>query len=1127
MATVLAPLQAIFDDPALAGDIGQQAAQLLALAQQVGELVQHPPGGFDDLLKQLSAMPLPDLAIPPQLANGLGDVLPQLQQGLGGLLPGLLGAIDSVEHDITKGLQDALKPLLDTIEALRSLFAGDPSCGLVPGFAPPAPNPPNGNPPAPAPALAPERIAVTRTEIAALPADLTVRDLLLWVQGKVKDWRLAGFTLRAVPLVDDLRDPLDSLARWDALDGDGLAAEFGQTLAAIAAQIDGQTQAVIRTALPAATIGGLPAAALGTAARDLAIALAALRDAVLAQDAPAVAAQLAAAQAAQAAIEAANASFDAQSAALEALRVGIARLPGQLETAVSRLLVLLSPATTWADLSAPLAQLPMPLADDSFAPLTDLLGRVQETLENLLGLIDIGQVTAPLTEVVGQAQTAVAALDAQIVQLTAAARAQFAQAGQALQGFDLAGVRQQVEQAIADAGAAIQQGIDQALQPAADALGGAVGAVTGAVDGFDPEQLRQPVEDAIAAIEGALQGAALEPLLTALQQLNDLVGTLDQLSFAPVADLVIEAIGEVKAALDSIDDSNLSPPMPDLIDAAMSVLPASLDPVTAPLIGDVRQLVQQGPMAVLEQVRGLPALIADQLARFSPRTLLGDVLETPYTQLKSTLDDFDPTVWLDAADGELDGLRGRLADTLDVAPLLEPLADAHHALLSELQRFSADQLLAPVTQRLDQVRDGLLDALPTDAVTGALDQVIGRVRGLLQPVEASLAVARDVIERLSKLADPRGQLDAWLADILGKLPASAPGALAAGLGAVQSAVDAAHGEPLRAAYAAARQPLADALAAADAAHTLAAITQARSQLANAAGLPAQVATWLATLQPLDPAFSRGLRALAGVDAALAATDPAMTALLDTWDERYLRAGGPLAGLVPDLQTLDQWRAHLLELIDAQLGAPVVLFCRQLFVLSRLLQRFEAAMAALLAAVQARIDQLLAAPQALAALGQSVQQIVERITAVDLGLFARETDAVYQQLLAQLQALDPQTLATPLREQLENTLDALSLAAVFTPALRRSLDDAHKALMQKLAGVDPEPLLIEPLEEAYKQAILPLAKTFDVGPAVDTLAAWFDALPGQLEAELDRVDTAYQELLRAAPGGAGASRSLSL
>jgi hypothetical protein len=178
-------------------------------------------------------------------------------------------------------------------------------------------------------------------------------------------------------------------------------------------------------------------------------------------------------------------------------------------------------------------------------------------------------------------------------------------------------------------------------------------------------------------------------------------------------------------------------------------------------------------------------------------------------------------------------------------------------------------------------------------------------------------------------------------------------------------------------------------------------------------------------------------------------------------------------------------------------------------------------------VQAKIDQLLAAPQALAALGQSVQQIVERITAVDLGLFGRETDALYQQLLAQLQALDPQTLAAPLRERLQDTLDAVSLAAVFTPALRRSLEDAHKALMQKLAGVDPEPLLIEPLETGYEQTILPLAKTFDVGAAVDTLAAWFDALPGKLEAELDRVDTAYQELLRAAPGGAGASRSLSL
>ena len=1126
MTAVLAPLQAIFDDPALAGDIGQQAAQFAGLAGQIGELLQHPPGGFDQLLQQLTAMPLPDLPVPEGFGDALAGVLPDLQEGLGSLLPGLLDAIGAVEHDITQGLQDALKPLLETIARVGTVFAGDPSCGLVAGFAPPAPNPPDGNPPAPPPALAAAQVAAARAQIATLPADLTVRDLLLWVHGKVKDWRPAALAFRAIPLIDDLRDPLDSLARWDALDGDGLVQEFEQTLAALAQIVRSSTQTVVGAALPAAAIGVLPAA-LGPAARALATALDALRSAIQAQDAAAIATQLAAAQAAQAQIEAANAAMDAQTAALEALQQGIARLPGQLETAISRLLVLLSPPTTWADLSAPLGELPMPLADDSFAPLTELLGRVQETLENLLGLLDVSQVTAPLAQVLTQAQAAIGTLDARIVQLTAAARAQFQQASQALQALDVDGLRQQIEQVIGNAGADIQQGISELLQPAADALSSALGAAAAAVDGFDPEQLRQPVEDAMAAIEAALQGAALEPLLSALQNLSDLVATLDELSFVPVADLVIKGIGEVKAALDSIDDSNLSPPMPDMIDAAMSVLPASLDPLTAPLVGEVRQLVEQGPMAVLEQVRALPALIAEQLAQFSPRALLAAPLEQPYARLLAALDAFEPASWLDAADGQLDGLRERLADALDIARLLAPLRDTHGALLTELQRFSAAQLVAPVTQRLDQVRAGLQGALPTAAVTAALDQAIARIRGLLQPVEASLAVAQDLIERLGKLTDPRGQLDAWLADILGKLPSSAPATLAAALAAVRAAVDAAQAAPLRAAYDGARQPLAEALATAGASDTLAGITAARSRLAGTPDAPPEVSTWLATLQPLDPAFSRGLRALARLQTALADTDAGMAALLDQWDARYLRPDGPLAGLVPELQTLDQWRTHLLGLIDAQLGAPVVLLCRQLFVLSRLLQSFEAATTALLTAVNAKIAEILAAPQALAGLGQAVQQVVERVLAVDIGLFARETDALHQQLLAQLRALDPQTLAAPLRDQLAQVLEALTLDAVFTPALRQALDQARAVLTQKLAGVDPAPLLIEPLQARYEQTILPLAQSFDVGPSIATLADWFEALPGQLEAELERVDTAYQELLRAAPGGAGASRSLSL
>jgi len=141
MADLLAPLQSIIGDPALTGAVGNQAGQLTALAGQVGKLVDNPPGDFGEFFDQLTSMPLPALSLPDNLGQGLTDVLPVLQDGLGRLLPGLLEHVGDVEKKITGGLANALKPLLDAIEHLAKLFAGDPSCGLIAGFAAPPPNP--------------------------------------------------------------------------------------------------------------------------------------------------------------------------------------------------------------------------------------------------------------------------------------------------------------------------------------------------------------------------------------------------------------------------------------------------------------------------------------------------------------------------------------------------------------------------------------------------------------------------------------------------------------------------------------------------------------------------------------------------------------------------------------------------------------------------------------------------------------------------------------------------------------------------------------------------------------------------------------------------------------------------
>ena len=169
------------------------------------------------------------------------------------------------------------------------------------------------------------------------------------------------------------------------------------------------------------------------------------------------------------------------------------------------------------------------------------------------------------------------------------------------------------------------------------------------------------------------------------------------------------------------------------------------------------------------------------------------------------------------------------------------------------------------------------------------------------------------------------------------------------------------------------------------------------------------------------------------------------------------------------------------------------------------------------AVEAKINAVLAAPLALKDAADKLQQLQDRLANLDLDLFTREVDSLYEKLLGKVRALNPQTLAQPLQRRLEELLGTLSLDAVFTPALCQQLEQSYQTLRGKINSLDPDILLIEPLDKLYEDDVLPLAGAFDVSEAVQMIIDRFDELPDELKAELGRVDTAYQDMLGAAPG----------
>jgi hypothetical protein len=211
----------------------------------------------------------------------------------------------------------------------------------------------------------------------------------------------------------------------------------------------------------------------------------------------------------------------------------------------------------------------------------------------------------------------------------------------------------------------------------------------------------------------------------------------------------------------------------------------------------------------------------------------------------------------------------------------------------------------------------------------------------------------------------------------------------------------------------------------------------------------------------------------------------------------------------------------------QFGQPLVLFLDSLKVLVALLQTASAALRSLVDALQTKLDELLAAPQALADLLARIESLTDRIAGLDPALYAQQVDTLYRDLLGELRALDPASLRQPLEATRDRLLARISLDTVIPPALRAQLDALHQELPDQGRRARPRPLLLTTAGRNLAgdgRAAGRRARHQRLDPArID----WVHSLPPELRVQIGRVDQAYAGLLASAPGGSGASASVSV
>ncbi len=1140
MPTLFEQLESGLSTGGLQSALGTQVGQLGQIVTLVAGLADQPPSSVGDFASRLTALAGPALPNGSGVTGALGSASQALPTDFSAATGGAVGEIANFTQLITTQLIPLLGSAVAIARAVETLGSASFTC--PPTTAPGAPPPPPPPPPAPGTstgstrlAAAKDRSAQVATLLNLLPAPLNagslIERLVLLASGAIP----GDLIPPNIPFLDDVIGPVKTLAGWSGMTPANLGADLLVSLTLLRDRVRDAGPDRLAAALLASTALRTPlrAGQLGTFRTGYLAQGTAMAVALEAADTATALARAADLNAVIATFETLRATMAADFTTLvPAAALGLTEAPGDVLGRLLHLVVQLEPLDPGA-LLADIAT-PTPAGATDLQPFLDVLSPITDFLEDLAEKLDFSTLEGGVATVATQAQGIADRVTSALADVAIDVRAAFAQVEDAIGGIGLDALGTEMRAAIAQAGTALRDAITTAFAPLKQALETAIGAVSDAVDGLDFPSITTALADAVSQVTAILQNpaitSAIEEIRSALQDVTDIVG---KLSFAPVTDQVIALIGEMEKGLRSLENTDLNDALKGLLDTALQVLPADLRPVTDPIIDDFGVRIDQGPVVLLESVRAKPQEILDRIRSFDPGALVGDALGAPFREAKEKIEGFKPSALLTPLNQELDRQKARLKTEAAPSRALAPLVTAFDALLAQLDKVSPDAVIKPLEDAIEGAIKDAVDASPVDEIFAEINGVFATIQGVLDTVGSIGTTTQRLADALAALQDPDTQVDTWRNTILAKIDTVPNGAaLDAMLGQIRTALDGARHADLLAQYDAAVAPLLGELTTLAAGSALASMVMLHQRLRPLVlALPVgptrtTIETVIARFDPLNPTHTGGLRAAADLATALAAGRTALAGLQPDFTGALFGPGGGLTVLRDSATNAGGLRAMVAADVDAALK-PIRFLLGLLGAAAVPVGGVAQSLAALETRLTTALANILTGPSSLQSISTAVQNVVNTLRNVDLGFLRDSLQGVFLTVRGQIEALGPKPLVLALDKEFGAVIDALSLDALLPKPDLDALDAAAAAVATKLGALDPEKLISGAVGPAFEADVLPIVNALDITPVFDALIKALRDLDDELKTELGRVNTAYQALLAARPGGGGASASVGL
>ena len=1183
MPTLFENLDVALDGNELATRLPEQISKLKTAADTIVGLIQDPPDSLADFSQILNELPLPDL-LGGDFASSLSSLQSALPEDLSSVVGSLVNGLSQLQSTVSADLARILDDALTAIRAIYRLTQIDYTCSeqVEPGSSGTGGSSEGGSSGSGgasggsggssgggasgggsggsssggssgggnggasgsggngSSSGASENSGITETSnqikavnsaLDGLPSPFNVENFLGWLKDVVAvryKQNLPSFTL---PIIDDIIDPITTLTTWHSLDADQLRDNLAQSMQDLVVFIRSTVYGLTSTLASnlSATASQLEVASLSQIADSLTARLHELQAAVNDGDI----------SGATAAVNEINARLDSYETLRSTMQTGLlsilpslnSRLGSLTDDMVSEmghLVSVLRPNPAIGEIANAFPEAPD--LTDTTAAIEGQFQPLADWIEELTNQLDIEAIQEPLSAVANAARTAVDGLEQGLAQVVIQVRAIFGELESLLDEIDTESLVDQIEDAIDDFGKELIEKIKSLFKPVQDAVSQIISNIDGQIDAFSPEDIVDALTDLITQLTSVLEDPAVVSAVNEVRETLESVKTqVEELSFAPLTNQVISGMEDISDALQNIDTSALDSMLQAALSAALAILPDDLKPLTDPLIDEFGDMIESGPVPVLELVKAQPEKLLNRVRSFEPATLIGDSLSKPYDDLLSRMEEFKPSSLLGSVDDELDKTKKLLEDKVDPGQLIELLEPVFNQLLSSLDRFKPEDLVKPLSDAVSETINAVLDVLPVDEFMDQIDAVLGVIEDIVGVGEEITSMFQKINQVLAGLADSENQMTEWVNSILSKVESiSDLGPLEIQFSELSTALDETKASALTTVLQSAITPLLTSLETLDPETRHATLVQTYSSFPRSAlealGDSAEKTAILAALDrfdPLDPGFGRPYQVLLTYKTALSQTQTDLQAALADWDSHYHSADGTIAEFRITNVTAAQIRNWLQEEMDASFLEPLKTLLGMVEVAASPLNLVFTQITNLVTALQSKIDDLLLGPDSLGGIRDALDSLIQRLRDFNLDFLTESLEEIFSEILEKVNGVNPAQFKETLNTSFKNMLDTISLNLIIPAADLETLDDSFEDLIDKLKALSPEELVTKAVQPEYEEKVVPLIDTFDVTELLEAIIERLRSLDEELKDEMKRVDTAFGAMKDSVPALSGA------